>query len=71
MPTTTAHLEPDERHQIATARGAILGVYLFALLICSCRVSFLAFCLEKNNPSTSHLKMILYPAPCCAAGEIV
>lgn len=39
MPATTAHLEPDERHQIASARGAILGVYLFALLICSCRVS--------------------------------
>lgn len=39
MPATTAHLEPDEKHQITSARGAILGVYLFALLICSCRVS--------------------------------
>lgn len=67
MPATTAHLEPDERHQIATARGAILGVYLFALLICSCRVSVLPLCLDKSNLSITNLKLI-YSAPHYAAG---
>lgn len=39
MPTKTSELQPDEKHQIDSARGAILGVYLFALVVCLGRVS--------------------------------
>lgn len=39
MPTTTSELQPDEKRQINIARGAILGVYLFSLMVCLGRVS--------------------------------
>lgn len=61
MPASTAQLQPDERRQIATARGAILGVYLFALLICSCRVSvYLSaqIIYSHHSSSTSQLHVL-------------
>lgn len=49
MPTTTSELQPDEKRQIDIARGAILGVYLFALMVCLGRVSELLILVESSH----------------------
>lgn len=48
MPASASELQPDEKHQIDSARGAILGVYLLALLVCLGRVS--------EAPGCGHLR---------------
>ncbi|KAJ4419643.1 hypothetical protein N0V82_004838 [Gnomoniopsis sp. IMI 355080] len=46
MPATTSELQPDEKHQIDSARGAILGVYFLALMVCLGRLYVRKFILN-------------------------